>query len=221
MPKDVDHDARREELLEAVWRVIARDGMEGATIRAHRQGDRLVDRACWRTTSPTRTTSWARRCASPTSGSPRGGTQKLEGLTGIAALHELVLDNLPLDDERELETKLLMNYWSRAIRGQRRGAPPRAPRTAAHRSPQRHWSARARRRGRSVTDESPEDVAERLLGLIDGFSLHALLNPQRLTRERQVALIGQEFDRLSTGQRSNAAAGRGRPTKSIKRRSDA
>ena len=34
MPKDVDHDARREELLEAVWRVIARDGMERATIRA-------------------------------------------------------------------------------------------------------------------------------------------------------------------------------------------
>ena len=34
MPKEVDHDQRREELLEAVWRVIARDGMEGTTIRA-------------------------------------------------------------------------------------------------------------------------------------------------------------------------------------------
>ena len=33
MPKEVDHNERREELLEAVWRVIARDGMEGTTIR--------------------------------------------------------------------------------------------------------------------------------------------------------------------------------------------
>ncbi len=33
MPKEVDHDARREELLEAVWQVIARDGIDRATIR--------------------------------------------------------------------------------------------------------------------------------------------------------------------------------------------
>ena len=31
-PKDVDHDARREELLESVWRVVARDGLEGALV---------------------------------------------------------------------------------------------------------------------------------------------------------------------------------------------
>ncbi len=50
--------------------------------------------------------------------------------------------------------------------------------------------------GEIRSDEAPEDIAERLLGLIDGFSLHALLNRERLSPERQIALIQREFDRL-------------------------
>ena len=34
MPKIVDWDARRDEILSATWRVIARDGIAKATIRA-------------------------------------------------------------------------------------------------------------------------------------------------------------------------------------------
>ena len=34
MPKIVDWDARRDEILAATWRVIARDGIARATIRA-------------------------------------------------------------------------------------------------------------------------------------------------------------------------------------------
>src|ERR1051325_5042465 len=34
MPKIVDHDARREEIVDAVWRVITRDGIAAATTRA-------------------------------------------------------------------------------------------------------------------------------------------------------------------------------------------
>jgi len=34
MPKIIDHEARRNELAEAFWRVLARAGMKGATVRA-------------------------------------------------------------------------------------------------------------------------------------------------------------------------------------------
>ena len=34
MPKVLDRDARRRELAEAVWRVIGRDGVDGASVRA-------------------------------------------------------------------------------------------------------------------------------------------------------------------------------------------
>jgi len=34
IPKIVDHEARRAELAEALWRVLQRDGMKGVTVRA-------------------------------------------------------------------------------------------------------------------------------------------------------------------------------------------
>ena len=196
MPKEVDHDQRREELLEAVWRVIARDGMEGATIRAiaketgwstgvlaHYFGDKddIISSAL-RLAYERIAARW---------------DAKLEGLTGIRALHELVLDNLPLDEERELETRLLMNYWSRVIRGQD-GTPPPSRRGPLLIDLLAQLVADGQEAGEVRSDEAPEDIAERLLGLIDGFSLHALLNPERLSQGRQIALIQWEFDRLRT-----------------------
>jgi len=197
MPKEVDHDERREELLEAVWRVIARDGMEGTTIRgiaketgwstgvlSHYFADKddIIGSAL-RLAYERIATRW---------------DEKLDGLTGVRALYELVLDNLPLDEDRALETKLLMNYWSLMIRGHELAARPR------RRGPVLiDWLTKLVREGQEAGEirrgEAAEDIAERLLGLIDGFSLHALLNPERLTRDRQVALLQQEFDRLSEG----------------------
>jgi AcrR family transcriptional regulator len=195
MPKEVDHDERREVLLEAVWRVIARDGLEGATIRAmaRETGWSSGVLAHYFTDKDEILVSAlklayeriAARCE-----------RKLDGLSGIRALHELVLDNLPLDDERELETKFLMNYWSRAIRDHGVPRPER-------RGPQlidllAELTREGQEAGEIVVDQAPDDIAERLLALIDGFSLHTLLDPDRLSRDRQVELIGQEFERLST-----------------------
>jgi AcrR family transcriptional regulator len=195
VPKDVDHDARREELLEAVWRVVARDGLEGATLRgmaretgwsvgslAHYFADKDdILGSALRLAYERIAARWER---------------KLAGLTGLAALRELVLDNLPLDDERELETKFLMNYWSRAIRGGD-GVPRPARRGPLLIDRLATLAAAAQEAGEIPADRTPEDIAELLLGVIDGFSLHALLDPERLTRERQIALIEEELDRLS------------------------
>jgi len=210
MPKDVDHDERREELAESVWRVVARDGLEGATIRgiaretgwspgalAHYFADKddILESAL-RIAYERVAARWDRR---------------LESLSGLVALRELVLDNLPLDDERELETKFLMNYWSRAIRGDhgvprpsRRG-PLLIDRLAA-------IAREGQRSGEITTDRAPEDIAELLLGLIDGFSLHALLDPDRLTRRRQIALVDEELGRMSALQSGAAERGARRST---------
>jgi AcrR family transcriptional regulator len=207
VPKNVDHDERREELLDAVWRVIVRDGLDRATIRsiaketgwssgvlAHYfvdKDDILV--SALRLAHERIDARWER---------------KLEGLIGLAALRELVLDNLPLDDDREQETRFLMNYWSRSMRtaegggrdvgeAWRRG-PRLVDRLAAH-------VGEAQAAGEIVIHDAPSDVAERLLALIDGLSLHALLDPQRVTRERQVALAQQELDRLIAGDQQGEA----------------
>jgi AcrR family transcriptional regulator len=191
VPKNVDHDERREELLAAVWQVIARDGLERATIRsiaketgwssgvlAHYfvdKDDILV--SALRLAHERIEARWE---------------EKLQGLSGLAALRELVLDNLPLDDERELETRFLMNYWSRSMRtAEGNGGAPDA---------WRHGPHLVDRLTSLVTEaHDADDVAERQLALIDGLSLHALLDPRRITRKRQEALALQELDRLTVG----------------------
>jgi AcrR family transcriptional regulator len=200
MPKEVDHDERREELLEAVWRVIVRDGIEGTTIRA------IAKETGWSTgvlshyfADKDEIIASALRLAYERIASR--WDEKLDGLTGVSALYELVVDNLPLDDERKLETQLLMNYWSMMIRGHDLTARPR------RRGPLlidllTRFVREGQEAGEIRLDEAPEDIAERLLGLIDGFSLHGLLNPDRLNDERQIALIGQEFERLKQGARA-------------------
>jgi AcrR family transcriptional regulator len=201
VPKDVDHDERREELAESVWRVVARDGLEGATVRG------IARETGW---SPGSLAHYFADKDDILESALRIAYERiaarwdamLEGLTGLAALRALVLDNLPLDDERELETKFLMNYWSRAIREQvpqpRRRGPGLIYRLTA-------LIEQGVEEGEIATEVVPEDAAEILLGLIDGFSLHSLLDPERLSPERQVALVEGELDRLSSSHHSGLA----------------
>ena len=195
MPKDVDHDARREELAESVWRVVARDGLERATIRviAQETGWSAGSLAHYFVDKDDMLESALRIAYERIA---MRWSDLLEGLTGLAALRELVMDNLPLDDDRVLETKFLMNYWSRAIR-EGAGAP-----RAAHHGPLlierlTALAREAQRDGELNCERTPEDIAELLLALIDGFSLHGLLDPLRLTPERQIALIDDELGRMS------------------------
>jgi len=203
MPKKVDQDARRAELLVAVWRVIARDGLENVTVRtlaretgfsagtlAHYFADKddiLV--SALRLSHEQIFARWER---------------KLQGLHGVEALRALVMDNLPLDDERQLETRLAMNYWVRAmnyehiVSSQWRKGPPLFSRLAG-------LAAEAQELGEIASDESPEEIAERFHALIDGLSLHSLLYANRVNRERQVGLMEAEFQRLEIGSGSSSA----------------
>jgi hypothetical protein len=95
-----------------------------------------------------------------------------------------------------------MNYWSRAIREQvprpRRRGPDLIDRLIA-------LVTEGQEAGEIADDVVPEDVAEILLGLIDGFSLHSLLDPERLSPERQISLVEGELARLSSTHPSGAS----------------
>ncbi len=196
MPKEVDHDQRRSELLRAVWRVIGQHGLEGATIRG------IAQETGW---SPGAVAHYFEdkddilRSALELAETEIADRldRRVEKLSGLAALRELIMENLPLDDDREMETKFLMNYWSRAIRD--REHTPQPPRT---RPTLMDRMVRFIREGQSAgeisTEQRPEDIAELLYGLIDGFSLHTLLDPGRLTRKRQIALVDKTLDLIRT-----------------------
>jgi AcrR family transcriptional regulator len=114
LPKIVDHEERREELIAAVWRVIARDGLDASTIRAiAKETDSSAGALSHYFKDKDDILTFALKLSHRRIRERQN--RKLDGLKGVEALRELVLDNLPLDEERELETRLEVGYWARSL----------------------------------------------------------------------------------------------------------
>lgn len=113
MPKIVDHDARREQIAEAAWQIIARDGFDQLTMRriAAEVGtthsalaryfpdkESLLMAAFLRTRELADTTIAART----------------SGRTGIDALREFCLAVLPFGDSGTLHARVGLAFWNHA-----------------------------------------------------------------------------------------------------------
>ena len=194
MPKIVDHEERREEVIAAVWRVIARDGLDSSTIRSiaketgssagvlshyFKDKDDILTFALKLSHRRIRERQ----------------NRKLANLTGAEALRELVLDNLPLDEERELETRLEIGYWARSLTRKEVTEVQRAEASVLHKR-MVAVIIEAQQQGEINVAETAAKIAERLLALIDGLSLHALLYPERVPPETQIAIIDDEFAKM-------------------------
>lgn len=197
MPKIVDHQQRRQELLDAMARVIVRAGIEGATTRAiakesgwstgslaHYFSDRDdILSSVLRYSHERIKTRWA---------------EKLADLHGLAALRELILDNVPLDEERRAETRLEMVFWSQALNS---AELLRIQQTEAADlyDNVRRVVEEAQAAGEIAAAVPADEATERILALIDGFSLHALLYERRLTNDMIVRMIDTELELLRVG----------------------
>jgi AcrR family transcriptional regulator len=201
LPKIVDHKERREELIAAVWRVIARDGLDASTIRAiAKETDSSAGALSHYFKDKDDILTFALKLSHRRIRERQN--RKLDGLKGVEALRELVLDNLPLDEERELETRLEVGYWARSL------TRPEVRKVQGMEAAVLHKRMvaliiEAQRRGDLDGETAASTIAERLLALIDGLSLHALLYPERLSPQAQMTIIDQEFVKL--GRRSTAA----------------
>ncbi len=195
MPKIVNHEERREEVVAAARRVILREGIEAATTRA------IAKEAGYSNGVLTHYfTDKDDILLSALQISHRGIVERLKdklgGRTGLAALRELLLDNVPLDDERVQETWLEVGFWSRSLTSPALLAVQREE-AGELRYLVRSLLNNAAETGEITTDEDLDDVAERLLALVDGLSVHRLLYPDRATAQRLERLILRELDQLS------------------------
>ncbi len=187
MPKKVDHEARREELVLAAWRVIAARGIDEVTIReiARESGyssgvlahyfenkDDLLAHALRLSHTRIR----------------KRYDAEIETPVAADALRAILLDNLPLDEQRELETRIEMSFWARALRNEAlHEIQQRESETL--RSLLRELLDKAQTEG-AIAPGHDREVALELLGaMIDGISLHALLYPDRLPPDRQAAVM--------------------------------
>lgn len=187
MPKIVDHDQRREEILDAAIRVIGTVGIDHATTRAiaresgystgvlshyFEDKDELLRSVLLMT---------HRRFY----GRLRAAT---EGQDALGRLWAMLCQNLPLDDERSAETRMEITFWPRAV------SNPELARFQVEAASELLGDIEAlvadvRSEGDLTSSLADADLAELLIAAIDGLSVHAELFPARLPPGRQRRLM--------------------------------
>ncbi|MGH3156567.1 MAG: TetR/AcrR family transcriptional regulator [Streptosporangiaceae bacterium] len=195
MPKVVDWDAKRDEILSATWRVIARDGIAQATIRAIAR-----EANCSRGILAHYFDDKADILGSALVMSHRRVGVRMdaaaEGLTGLAALRVVMLEALPLNEQRDLEAQIEISFWGRAL-----GTPEL--RELQHSEFERLWERLRRHLEEAAELGELREGADldfgthQMVMLIDGLSAERVLYPDRVPPGRQVAMLDRLLDSFS------------------------
>ncbi|WP_283135977.1 TetR/AcrR family transcriptional regulator [Rhizohabitans arisaemae] len=194
MPKIVDHDKRRAELVAAAWRVIARVGLAQTTTReiakdagyangvlAHYFPDKeaildLALRLALKSTTE-RIGEW------------------VANHSGLEALRGALLLSLPLDDSSRLGIEVEVSFWGRAV-----GNPERS--TYQHKS-LLTWHKllsslvkNAIESGELRTELDPDRTADLLVALVDGLSVEGVLFREAYPNVRLAGIVDSFLDLL-------------------------
>lgn len=194
MPKIVDHDARRVELSQAVWKIVGEQGMEAVTVRS------VAEAAGW--------SVGVLSHYFPTKGSLLEFAFELEGKrvqrklddatrgrVGMDALRELVAATLPLDAERITIARIWLGYMGRAANDRRLAE---SFRRRFHAWRQRIIEAidSGITCGEISEDVDRETAADALMSFVDGTCMQEFFEPERCSSERQLALLEAQLDVL-------------------------
>ena len=194
MPKIVDHDLRREEIAEAVWRTVVRTGLEATTIRqvaaeagvstgvlAHyfRDKEALL--------------IFALRLASIRAG--RRMKRASEGVPPLEALKAVAAEALPLDQGRREEWAIWLAFWGAAVATDVLSREHNA-RYADWRDTIRGLLARCRDDGAISPGIDLDEATDGLVALVDGLGIQAMLDRARVTERYQLRIVDSFIARL-------------------------
>jgi AcrR family transcriptional regulator len=114
---------------------------------------------------------------------------------GLAAVRALLADNLPTDGPRHDETRLEVQFWARSLGDEALTDVQRREMSRFRRELTRHLDE-AVADGEPAGDLAVDEAVERLLVVMDGLSVRAVIEPSRLPADRQLALLDDEIERL-------------------------
>jgi AcrR family transcriptional regulator len=191
VPKIVDHDERRRSVIEATWRVIAREGIASATTRGIAR-----EAGCSSGVLAHYFADKAELMASAMLAAHAEVHARMDaGLTGLASVRQYMLECLPLDERRRFLAVVEVSFWGQAV-GNRRLVDLYADEVEGFRGKLRVRLAQAREQGELRPGVDVEAVVHELHVLNDGLSLQAALSPHGASAEQQTALVDAVLDRI-------------------------
>ena len=193
MPKIVDHDERRRSVIEATWRVIAREGIANATTRGIAR-----EAGCSSGVLAHYFADKAELMASAMLAAHAEVHARLEPeLTGLASVRQYMLECLPLDERRRFLAVVEVSFWGQAV-GNSRLVELYADEVEGLRRTLRVRLAQAREEGELRPEVDVDAVVRELHVLNDGLSLQAALSPDGASAEQQTAMVDAILDRIRT-----------------------
>lgn len=120
MPKIVDHEQRRRELIESTWRVIARQGQSGATMRQIAQEAGYANGAL-KPYFPTKADLLEATYSHVYELTETRIDKATRGLRGLTALRALCLEVLPVSPYLLDEARIVVSFWDTAAQDHDRG----------------------------------------------------------------------------------------------------
>lgn len=187
MPKIVDWEARKDEILQATWRVIARDGLSRTTVRAiAREADCSLGILSHYFDNKMDILASAlllshRRVRERTE-------KKVVGLNGMSALRIAMLEALPLDAERQLEARIEVSFWGRILSDPRLSELGQLEVNLLASRLRGHLNE-ARAAGELREDLNLDLATQELLVLIDGVSVERTHFPASVPPKRQIEML--------------------------------
>jgi AcrR family transcriptional regulator len=187
MPKIVDHDGRREEIIKAVWSLISSRGFQSVTMRELAAEAGYANGALTRYFPDKDAVLRAafRRAYDATN---ERATASIGDRGGLAALRLLCLEIVPLDEERLREARVVIGFWDHAA-GDVDLVAFFDSTMVEWRDQVRMYLRQARATG-EIPDGRPDEVViDTLVALLMGLQITALFLPKDTTPARQHAML--------------------------------
>jgi AcrR family transcriptional regulator len=193
VPKAVDHQARRRELAEAVWRVISTDGVHRASVRA------VAAESGWSTGSlrhyfPTQDSLLA-FAMELLADKARARLIAIDDRDARTVLRRIAEALLPLTPEHRIEVEVWLALLARAQVDPGLQRAERDNREAL----QALLSGvlwRATAQGELAKDRNPDVEAVRLLAVIDGMTLACVFSAEWISGDTALMVIDRHLDDL-------------------------
>ena len=177
MPKKVDHDERRRELVQASWDVLCADGLEGVSLRRVAQAANCTTgRIAHYFAGRDELLIASLRMAHTQAGARMRAIADSER-DPLKRMRAILLESLPLDARRLKEWQVWLSFWAASI-----GHEDLA---GENRRRYEEWRAVLEDALRPmVSGKQGGALADRLVTLIDGLGIGATLSPTKEGRQR-------------------------------------
>jgi AcrR family transcriptional regulator len=195
VPKLVDHDAKRREILEVTWRIMATRGADAATMReiAREAGYANGALAYYFANKDALVAAAYGYVFDRTNDRIRAATSDLRGL---AALRAFLVEVLPTTEVTRLEARIVLPFWSRSVTDERLARLNDAA-MQRWRHDLRRLVAEGRADGDVTVDTADDVLVEQLLATALGLQVLALLPEAPTAPDVQLAMLDAALGALA------------------------